>query len=157
MTNHKTRTELGVAALGGFLEGLSFLSTDSRANYATAYEVEASNATDLFSEVASRFDHLPDLKFDIDENDQGGINQLEQAITSHLLIDPHIKDGKTAEDMRKYLSFNILDRIDLEIADLGSFEPPQRIVGRSSTLSGLVVFYLLTSPKINFVLQFSEC
>jgi hypothetical protein len=156
MTNHKIQAPLRIAALGGYLEGLSLLSKDSRSNFATAYKVEASNVTDLLSELASQFKHLPDLEFDIDERFQVDIFQLEQIVMSHLLVDPYIEDKKTAEDMRKYLAFKILDRIGLEVAELKSFEQPKRIVGRSMTLSGLMVFYLLVSPKAKLVLQFAE-
>lgn len=156
MINHKTQASTHVTYLGGYLEGLSFLSKDRRANFATAYDVDSSNVTDFLSEIASRFEHLPDMELDIDQHFQKDIYQLEQVVASYLLVDPHIEDEKTAEDMRKYLSFKVMDRIDLFIDGLKEFDRPKRIMGRSSMVPNLIVFYLLTSPKINFVLQFSE-
>jgi hypothetical protein len=156
MINHKTQATMNVAALGGYLEGLSFLSKDSNANFASAYEVDATNVTDFLPEIISIFEHLPDMELDIDERFRGGIYQLEQVITSYLLVDPHIEDEKAAENMRKYLSFKVMDRIDIFIGGLNKFEPPKRIIGRSGMVPNLMVFYLLTSPKMNFVLQFSE-
>ena len=156
MIVHKTQVTENVAGLGGYLEGLSFLSKDSRSNFASAFEVKASNVSDFLLEVASIFEHLPDMELDIDERFQDGVYQLEQVVASYLLVDPHIEDKMAAEDMRKYLSFQVMDRIDLFIGHLKEFDPPKRVIGRSSMVTDLMIFYLLTSPKINFVLQFSE-
>lgn len=156
MINDKTQASTHVAYLGGYLEGLSFLCKDSRANFATAYEVDATNVADFLSEVASNFEHLPDLELDIDEDFPKDIYKLEKVISSYLLVDTHIEDEKSAENMRKYLSFKVMDSIDLFIDDFKEFDPPKRVVGRSSMVPNLIVFYLLTSPKISFVLQFSE-
>ena len=78
MITHKTQATKNVAALGGYLEGLSFLCKDSRSNFASAYEVDATNVTDFLPEIMSIFEHLPDMELDIDERFRGGIYQLKR-------------------------------------------------------------------------------
>ena len=142
-----------VAALGGFLEGLSFLNRDRRSNFAEAFTVIASDDAAVLAEIQSIFSHLPELTLNFDEHFHGGFRQLEQDIKSLLLVEPHVTDEQRAQDMRSYLSFKIMDRLD-DIAELKEFAEPKRIVGAAGEAEGAMIFYLFQTSQISFVLYF---
>ena len=142
-----------VAALGGFLEGISYLNQNCRSEFAEAFLVDASTDRDFLTEIQSRFTHLSGLTLELDNSFQGGFRQLEQDITSLLLVNPHVGDEQLAKNMRSYLSFKIMDRLG-EIRDRSEFIEPARFVGTHDETDGSMIFYLLRSPEICFVLYF---
>jgi hypothetical protein len=142
-----------VAALGGFLEGISFLSKDCRSNFAEAFIVDASDDGEFLTDIRSRFTHLSGFALELDNNFRGGFRQLEQDITSLLLTKPHVGNEQLAKDMRSYLSFKIMDRLG-EIRDRIEFDEPKRFVGTHDETDGTMIFYLLRSPEMSFVLYF---
>ncbi|WP_372570784.1 hypothetical protein [Ruegeria jejuensis] len=144
-----------IASLGGFLEGISFLNQDCCSNFAEAFSVEASDESEVLADIQSRFTHLPELALKSDEGFQGGFRQLEQDISSLLLVKPHVSHEQLAQDMRSYLSFKIMDRLD-DIANFGEFMKPRRFVGIHGEIDGSMIFYLLRSPEIWLVLYFSS-
>jgi len=50
-----------IAALGGFLEGISYLNRDSRADFASAFVVDAGDDERVQIQIQSIFSHLPGL------------------------------------------------------------------------------------------------
>ena len=129
---------------------MSFLNKDRRANFAEVLVLSAGNDADILAELAARFPQRPDLNLRFDEHFNGGLAQLERDFTSLLLIDPHI-DEESAAGLRSYLSFWIMDRFD-EAIDRN--EVPKRISGTTGPDGGVMVFDLLHSSQIPFVLIF---
>lgn len=156
---HETR----IAALGGFLEGISYLNQDSRSDFASAYVLHASDDEQVQTAIQSIFSHIPGLTVRLDASFQGGMGQLEHDIGSHLLVNPHVGDKLLAQDMRRYLSFKVMDRLDDIINDwkhmdvnqsLLRFDEPKRFVGKYDDIRGQMIFYLLRSGDVSFVLYF---
>ncbi|UWQ30017.1 hypothetical protein [Leisingera sp. M523] len=139
-----------VAALGGFLDGLSFLNKDQRANFAAAFVVNAAEDKEVLSEICSAFSQLPPLRLSLDQSFDGGFAQLEKDIGSFLLIDPHVSDEQKAKEMRSYLAFKVMGRLD-EIAELKDFAEPKRII---SATDAAMIFYLLRTRDVSFVMYF---
>lgn len=142
-----------VTALGGYLEGISFLNKDRRSNFSEAFAVKAAGDAEVLAELKLIFSQLPDLVLDFDEQFKGSFRQLEHDIRSLLLVDPHVVDEKTAQDMRSYLSFKIMDRLG-DIAELKDYEEPKRIVGSNGNVGGVMNFYLLRTSQLSFIIYF---
>ena len=145
--------KLHIAALGGFLNGLSLLNKNSRSNFAEAFVIDAENDADALAVLRSKFSHLPNLVLSFDEQFQGGFRQLERDIELFLLVDPHVADEPLAKVLRANLSFKIMDRLD-DVTELKEFEEPKRIVGTHGDGEGPMTFYLLRTSKICFVVYF---
>ena len=146
-----TNAAAKVAALGGFLEGISFLNQDRRSDFAEAFIVDEADDRGFLTDIQSHFNHLSGLTLMSDDDFQG--SQLEQDIASLVLVKPHIDNEQLAKDMRAYLSFKIMDRLG-EIGDQSEFKEPKRFVGTCDEADGSMIFYLFRSPKICFVLYF---
>jgi hypothetical protein len=142
-----------IAALGGYLEGISFLNADPRSNFAEAFVVKALDDADVLAELRTAFSQLPELILSFDESFQGTIYKIEQIVRSSILIEPHVTDDQVAQDMRSYLAFNIMDRLE-DIAELKDYAEPKRIVGLNGMVGEVMNFYLLRTPQLNFVIYF---
>ena len=152
-----------VTALCGFLEGISYLNQDSRSDFAAAFVVDAPEDGQFPEYIQSCFPELPGLTVRPDQSFQGGTRQLEQDLKSLLLVNPFVGDERLARDMRSYLSFKIMDRLDDIINDWERpddaskflrYEPIQRFIGTHDDSHGQMIFYLLRSGVVSFVLYF---
>lgn len=152
-----------VASLGGFLDGISYLNQNRRSDFAEAFVVEAPDKC-LFPEyIQTRFSHLTGMNVRSDTRFQGTMGQLEQDLKSLLLVNPIVDDEQSAEDMRSYLSFQIMDRLDeiinawQRVDDYSSpprYLPPKRFLATYDDMRGQMIFYLLRSGEVTFVLYF---
>lgn len=157
MSNNDTRNlsaGSAVAAVGGFIEGLSYLNKDRRLNFGTAFEISATSDAEICMQLRSIFSQLPDLTLSIDESFQGGFRQLEVDIGSHLLVEPHIDDANHALKLRKYLSWKILDKIFCNVAEMKDFGEPRRILGSTGDRNSQLAFYFLSTGQLSFVIYF---
>jgi hypothetical protein len=152
-----------VAALGGFLEGISYLNQDHRSYFAEAFVVDAVDDSQFPKYIETHFPQLSGLTVRRDENFQASTGQLEKDIVSLLLIDPHAGDERLAQEMRSYLSFKVMDRLDDIINDWERmnddsvqlrYDAPKRFIGTHDNTRGQMVFYLLSRDPISFVLYF---
>lgn len=165
MNNESSRSsyEARVAFLGGFLEGISYLNHDRRSDFAEAFVVNALHDRQVPEAIQTSFSHLAGVTVRPDGSFRETIGQLEQDIKSLLLVNPLVDDEQAAQDMRSYLSFKIMDRIDDIINDwerldddsiLQKYAPPKRLIGTHDDIRGQMIFYLLRSEQVTFVLYF---
>lgn len=152
-----------VESLGGFLAGISYLNQDRRSDFAEAFVVDALHDDHVPEIIQNNFSHLAGMTVRPDRNFRETMRQLEQDIKSLLLVNPFVDDEQTAEDMRSYLAFKIMDRLDDIINDwarldddsvLLSYTPPKRFIGTHVDIPGQMIFYLLRSEQVTFVLYF---
>lgn len=152
-----------VAALGGFLEGISYLNRDRRSDFAEAFVVDAPDDRQFPEYIQNRFSQLPGLTVRPDESFQGSTGQLEQDIKSLLLVNPFVGDEQLAQNMRSYLSFKIMDRLDDiindwdrldDVSNILRYDAPKRFIGTHDDSRGQMIFYLLRSGEVSFVLYF---
>ncbi|MEO1406385.1 MAG: hypothetical protein AAFV54_07820, partial [Pseudomonadota bacterium] len=106
-----------VASLGGFLNGISYLNQDRHSDFAEAFVVEASDDRQFPEYIQTSFSHLTGLTVRLDGSFQETMGQLEQDLKSLLLVNPFVGDEHVAQNMRSYLSFKIMDRLDDIIND----------------------------------------
>ncbi len=152
--NLETTAEAKVAALGGFLEGISYLNRDRRNHFGEAFSVSATNVADLIAELKALFAHIPDLELSFDSAFVGGFRQLEQDIKSQILTDPYVVDESRTGELNSYLSFKVMDRLD-EIADLKDCVSPQKLVGGYGGNELSMTFYWIATPSLSYVIYFS--
>lgn len=145
--------ELGVAALGGFLEGISYLNHDRRADFAASFVLNGVEAVSVTTAIRAVFAQLPDLDLRVDVTFDGSLRQLEQELPGFLLIAPNMEDEDNARDLRPILAFKIMDRLD-DIFGMGNIPNPTKLIGTSSKTAGSMVFYVFQSPKLCCALYF---
>ena len=152
-----------VASLGGLLEGISYLNLDRRSNFAEAFVVDAPYDVDVPAAILTIFSHLEGMAVRPDGNFRETMRQLEQDVESLLLVNPFIGDEQITKNMRSYLAFKIMDRLDDIINDweqldedsiLLNYAPPKRFIGRHDDILGQMIFYFLRSEQVTFVLYF---
>ena len=152
-----------VASLGGFLDGISYLNQDRRSDFAEAFVLNVPYDHDVPDAIQTSFSHLAGMTVRPDSNFRETIGQLEQDLKSLLLVNPFVGDEQIAENMRSYLAFKIMDRLDDIINDwaqldedsiLLNYAPPKRFIGRHDDIIGQMIFYLLRSEQVTFVLYF---
>jgi len=152
-----------VASLGGFLNGISYLNQDRRSDFAEAFVVETSDDRQIPEYIQTSFSHLTGMTVILDGSFQETMGQLEQDIKSLLLVNPFVGDEQVAQDMRSYLSFKIMDRLDDIINDwerldddsvLLRYASPKRFIGKHDDIRGQMIFYLLRSGEVTFALYF---
>lgn len=152
-----------IAALDGFLQGISYLNQDPRSDFAEAFVVDAPDDRQVPEFIQSQFSHRPGVTIRPDDRFHGGMGQLERDIGSLLLVNPFVDDEALAGDLRSYLSFKIMDRLDDIINDWGrmddasdfvNYTEPKRFIGTYDGIRGEMIFYLLRSADVCFALYF---
>ncbi|MES2672550.1 MAG: hypothetical protein V4673_19305 [Pseudomonadota bacterium] len=152
----KLKIEKEVARLDGFISGVVTLNGKIRDYTAFSYVIDLKD--DDFSierSLKEHFSWLPSLNFSNVQRLEYGLRDLEVEIRPFLLMErPNLKDGNFV-DLRRYLSFRIMEIITAAIDGTKVIDVVMAIADPepSSTKS---VFFCIRMEAVLIVLQFND-
>jgi len=147
----KGTPQVGAAALGGFLKGISYLNQDRRSNFAEAFLLKEVDEDAILRGINAVFHENPIPPFVVRDECEITIGKLEQDLSSSILFNSHITDSGQEKDLGAYISFKVMDRID-DILELQSLERVKKLTGSFGNYEGIATFYCLTNLSHTLVI-----
>jgi hypothetical protein len=147
----KGPTEVGAAELSGYLDGISYLNRDRRSFFAESFLLHSVNEDALIQEISARFQENPIPPFAVCEEREITTSELEQDLSSSILRNSYIEDSEQESDLRGYISYKIMDRID-DFLELRSITRVKKLRGSFGSEDGRVTFYCLTTSSHTLVI-----
>jgi hypothetical protein len=153
---NKIDLEKEAARLDGFLSGIASMNGEIRDYSAYCYLIENNGKPLVVEElIRNHFSWLPSLEFSENHLLQGKFRDLEIAIRPFIFRDNPRMHTQKISDMRRYLSFRIMERIGSMI----SADEVARVVkmnAKKEAFSSDSTFFCIASNDLLIVLQFND-
>lgn len=144
-----------VLKLSGFLSGIAALDGNIRDYSAYSFSVSLKEGDSVDGAIRSHFGWLPGLSFSEIKMLEGGLRDLEIDLREYLLRDYSCKSQDEIFELRRYLSFRIMDEI---IASIGEKKVVQvaKLTATSCPGESESVFFSVLIGDSLIVVQFNN-
>jgi hypothetical protein len=147
----KGPVEVGAAELSGYLDGISYLNRERRSFFAGSFLLSSVSEDAIIQDISARFQENPLPPLVVYEEREITTGEMEHDLGSSVLCNSYMADSGQERDLRAYISFKIMDRID-EFLDLDRVKMVKKLTGSFGSEDGTVTFFCLTTSSHTLVI-----
>lgn len=152
----RTEFDINVATLDGYLRGVAEFSGSIRDYIACAFVLDSEKYVDSVEmSLEEYFRPRVEIQLVCVSRLERGYRDIEQEIKPYLVRDGTRFSASEIDNLRSYLSFRVMDLIDLSL-DRHEVVDVLKLVEGTAPLDTSSVFYCIRSKKGVLVLQFLD-